>query len=716
MIDEENYDLYTIEDILNRVDGEYLDFIAKNLPKPNKQRTIYGNKISENLKDMAIYLKNETFFRQRFSSLSDDARDFLLSLYARGGSISLQPILEKDDQISLKNEVQECLDKLMIFGLSSKTDPEVIIMPLEYAFFQSLNAGKDFELSLANLLKQYPKSILQKISGYYGFSYRLPVNTILSEIFVAIMKNFNTIFKKLNSNEKKIVEYMISNRGVAILRNLLQHFNIKRASSYYYYEIQKRDLLSPNYFLGGEVLMSLIRKGLIFCSGGPYYHDDALYAIIPDEILWEMRKITNDTGHQELVTHEEEKNIHIERLKNYGYDLSQNIKKICLTLYYLELRSQRGTDKAIWKIISIPESEFRISVKFAIREGLIMQNKSYLTITPEGEKRLEEPFFGSKLHNSMLIEHIFSYYGHEKDKGISPTDLLRQLYLTHICNVKTPEKLGDMFRVYMSNNIIYNLLREMEWNMIKSSHSYRFENDAKALRELIDAFARELFYELVELLKMYNFIRLSSAELGPETLIFPEKQLIEVYENLEKLPVREEVATEKKPLKILPNNEILMEIDSNFKELKEIARFANLVSADVVCTFRITKESLSKYMNNSGNLDEIREFLRKKSPMDIPDTIKHLIDDMDSRKNEIEITKCQAVLQVKDRTIIDGIMAYKSLSDMIEKRLTPEILVIKEGVSLYRFVTEVRKKGYIIPVSVEKETFRRRSYHDPIRW
>jgi hypothetical protein len=118
--DEENYNLYTIEDILNKIDRKYLEAIAKKLPRPNKHKTIYGDKIQENLNDMVKYLKTERFFRQSFSSLSNDAKSFLFSLYSRGRSISLQPVLEKNEEIYLNNDVKECLDKLMIFGYHQK--------------------------------------------------------------------------------------------------------------------------------------------------------------------------------------------------------------------------------------------------------------------------------------------------------------------------------------------------------------------------------------------------------------------------------------------------------------------------------------------------------------------------------------------------------------------------------------------------------------------
>ena len=60
-------------------------------------------------------------------------------------------------------------------------------------------------------------------------------------------------------------------------------------------------------------------------------------------------------------------------------------------------------------------------------------------------------------------------------------------------------------------------------------------------------------------------------------------------------------------------------------------------------------------------------------------------------------------------SFMHGIMKIRGISDMVETRISPEILVIKEGVSLYKFVTEIRKKGYIIPISIEKEKNRTRS-------
>jgi hypothetical protein len=64
---------------------------------------------------------------------------------------------------------------------------------------------------------------------------------------------------------------------------------------------------------------------------------------------------------------------------------------------------------------------------------------------------------------------------------------------------------------------------------------------------------------------------------------------------------------------------------------------------------------------------------------------------------------------VEDRTVIDGIMRITGIADMVEKRISPEILAIRDGVSLYKFVTELRKKGYIVPIKVEKEKNRRRT-------
>ena len=63
------------------------------------------------------------------------------------------------------------------------------------------------------------------------------------------------------------------------------------------------------------------------------------------------------------------------------------------------------------------------------------------------------------------------------------------------------------------------------------------------------------------------------------------------------------------------NKEILPVTVTTYQTL---SGFSELISADILCTLRITKSSLSVYLNKSGKLEDIISFLKKKSSVPIP--------------------------------------------------------------------------------------------------
>jgi hypothetical protein len=269
--------------------------------------------------------------------------------------------------------------------------------------------------------------------------------------------------------------------------------------------------------------------------------------------------------------------------------------------------------------------------------------------------------------------------------------------------MKEPAKISDILEEIKSGEKYFIFSRKTAVWLTKNSPSDQYSNSLSYDRKNLERGISEWFLELYEFLSVYGLIKMSTQYLTLETYIFPEPEFKNVYEESGKFNSRVAVKDNPRPLKVLPNNEVFISIDADFNDLKTLADFSELTRADLICTFAITKSSLSAYMNRSGDLGKVLSFLEKKSSVPIPNTIERLIKDMAEKGKEITMTKCQAILQVNDRTIIDNIMGIKSISEMIEKRISPEILVVKSGVSLYTFVTEIRKKGFIIPIEVQKE-------------
>jgi hypothetical protein len=409
-------------------------------------------------------------------------------------------------------------------------------------------------------------------------------------------------------------------------------------------------------------------------------------------------------------TQQEEGNyvIYVPVLKNYGFDYAAHFKKFFTVLYYLESRSKRRPLETIQKFLGMPVKDLDLIMEFARHENWIKGGATNITITKEALVFLEDKNFPTKLERHVFERHIFSAW--EEIETSFYLDNLRILILQSLYDMEEPAKISDIIEEVKSSEKYFIFIREISVWLTYVDSSSHYSNSLSYTKENMESGISEWFLDLYEFLRIYGLIKLSTPDLALETYIFPEPEFKTIYEKSGKFDSRVAVKDNPKPLKVLPNNEVLIGIDADFNDLKMLADFSELVSADLICTFTITKSSLSSYMNRSGELSNVLSFLEKKSSVPIPSTLERLIKDMAEKGKDITMTKCQAILQVRDKTIIDNIMAIKSISEMIEKRISPEILVVKTGVSLYAFVSELRKKGFIIPIVVEKEKKVGRSY------
>ena len=395
-------------------------------------------------------------------------------------------------------------------------------------------------------------------------------------------------------------------------------------------------------------------------------------------------------------------------LKNYSVDYAAEMKATFLAIYYLETRGKKRSSESIGKFVSMPEEDLDMVLEHSKIEGWLKGGTSNMAITPNGLKFIEERNFPNRLKQHVYDEHIFSAWKATGELRHIFLDNLRMLFLEAIYHMQYPEKLEDLSAEVKSGDNYFKLSRSLRIALMQDD---MFRSNSGSLVFMKQNMENEMsmwILELISFLSIYGLVRMSSPVAASDVYIFPEQEFIEIYDKKGDIRYEDDKRSEQKPVKVLPNNDILVGIGADFTDLKKVADFSELVSADLVCTFRITKASLSAYLNKSGKITEVISFLKKKSSVQVPDTVLRLISDMEKKVDEVRVTKCQAVLQVDDRTVIDGIMNITGISDMIEKRISPEILAIKEGVSLYKFVTELRKKGYIVPIKVEKEKNSRR--------
>ena len=701
----ENPQSYKISDILGMVNKDYLEFIYKRTEQMIIQRTLGGNSFSRDQGTARKILVDEDQFHSRFNSLSEDARGFYEALYYTGRIWNGGEAPENTSKSSLKAEVRECLDKLMVFGLPSRDNPEIFIIPVDYAVIDNFRPNGKKILSLIDLLKSYPVAILNKITRDYDLRTSNSKDSVTIETSSTILKNLERTLENLSPTENKIMDYLMANDGISNFNLLIDHFKIKNKSAYYS-GVNFDNLLSSTSYSGGEQFISLMKKGLVYCSKRSYYSGiDTVY--VPDEVILKLREIRQKRMKSLEGQKKEAERVH-PILKNYAVDYAAEMKALFITIYYLESKSKKRTLESIGKFVSMPVEDLDLALEQSKIELWLKGGVSNPSITPEGFEFIEDKNFPKKLKQHIYEEHIFSAWkAAEGTKRLFLNDL-RTLFLEAIYYMKYPEKIDDMVAEIKSSDNYFKLSRTLRIALMQEGMPGSDSDSMSFMKQNMENEMSMWMLELINFLKMYGLVRTSSPETKPETYIFPEHEFMEIYGKKGDLRYDDDKKADTKPIKVLPNNDILVGIDADFTDLKKVADFSELVSADLVCTFRITKASLSAYLNKSGKITEVISFLKKKSSVPVPDTVLQLISDMEKKVDEVRVTKCQAVLQVDDRTVIDGIMNISGIADMIEKRISPEILAIKEGVSLYKFVTELRKKGYIVPIKVEKEKNSRR--------
>ena len=705
-LDYENPQYYRIYDILESVDRDYLEYIFQKTDDMMGQKTLIGNSYSRDRVKARKNLANSDNFHYRFNSLSKEAKQFYAALYSKGRVWRSMEVPGNSSKFTLKPEVQECLDKLVIFGLPSRNNPEIFIIPVDYAVVDNSGQNGRNLFSLIDALKSYPMTLVSKIAKEYDLRTNDSKNEVTIETYSTIMKNLSQTLENLSLTEKKIADYLMKDDGISIFEDLVDHFKIKNRGGYYN-GINFNNLFSSGSYSGGDQFISLMKKGIIFCLQRMYYSRiDTVY--MPDEVISKLWEIQHKKIKTSVKKQKESESLH-SILKNYEVNYAAEIKAIFLTLYYLESRSKKRSAESINKFLSLPVEDIDLILSQSKIEGWLKGGISNLSITPEGFKFIEDEKFPSRLKKHIFEEHIFSAWKAVEGQGRTFLNELRMLFLEAIYQMQYPEKLEDLTEEIKSRDTYFKLSRSLRIALLDDD-VYRSRSGSMSFtkKELDNEISLWLL-ELVNFLKIYGLVKMSSPITTKGVYIFPENKFKEIYEREGNASYDSHEKTDPKPIKVLPNNDILIGTEADFTDLKKVADFSELVSADLVCTFKITKASLSSYLNKSGKITEVVLFLKKKSSVPVPETVMRLINDMEKKVDQILITKCQAVLQVEDRTVIDGIMRITGIADMVEKRISPEILAIKDGVSLYKFVTELRKKGYIIPIKVEKEKNRRRT-------
>ncbi len=142
---------------------------------------------------------------------------------------------------------------------------------------------------------------------------------------------------------------------------------------------------------------------------------------------------------------------------------------------------------------------------------------------------------------------------------------------------------------------------------------------------------------------------------------------------------------------LTPNLEAIASPFLDFRVFQELNQFAEPLGEG---RFRMTRESIREYLDRGKTVEELVEYLRTHSRMEVPDTVRRLLEDVSRKHGHIKMGFVGAYLRVDDPSLIEELKANKRFAKFIDRVVFPGMVALKttdpEGL-----LKELRKAGYM---------------------
>ncbi|NEW05443.1 hypothetical protein GK047_05350 [Paenibacillus sp. SYP-B3998] len=138
------------------------------------------------------------------------------------------------------------------------------------------------------------------------------------------------------------------------------------------------------------------------------------------------------------------------------------------------------------------------------------------------------------------------------------------------------------------------------------------------------------------------------------------------------------VATTSAPrsLYVQPDFELLLPPDISLALEWEIAAFADLVSSDIVRTYRITKESFHRASERGSSSERILLFLQQHACYDIPEPVVLTLQQWDRQTGKLHIEEV-TLLRCESADVAESLLRNEKCSSFLEQRLGSCDFIIK---------------------------------------
>lgn len=152
---------------------------------------------------------------------------------------------------------------------------------------------------------------------------------------------------------------------------------------------------------------------------------------------------------------------------------------------------------------------------------------------------------------------------------------------------------------------------------------------------------------------------------------------------------------------IQPNLEIIAPPDLALDRLFFLTQFCTITKIDVMTILEITKESLRTALDSGLRGGDILDFLTNSSSVQVPETVRHLIDDCSSRHGEARIGAAGGYIIAENPLVIQEIRSNPKLASVVKDVFGEQLVLLYPDTDIARLARELRSAGLMPQIEPE---------------
>lgn len=146
---------------------------------------------------------------------------------------------------------------------------------------------------------------------------------------------------------------------------------------------------------------------------------------------------------------------------------------------------------------------------------------------------------------------------------------------------------------------------------------------------------------------------------------------------------------------VQPNLEIVTPPDFNLARFYRLLLFANIKKVDIMTTLSISRESVRSGLDNGLSAESIMELLDQCSRKQLPETVRQIIGECETRHGELDMGMAGGYLKVTDRMRLEELRNNPKIAPSIKDVFEDRLILFSRTADFKKIVRELQRMGFM---------------------